>query len=475
MNELNKINQTKNIGLFAVMMLIIGAIDSIRNLPATALFGSALIFFFVFSAITFLIPTALVSAELSARHSKQGGLYHWTKSAFGHKAAFFAVWLQWINTMVWYPTILSFIAGTATYLLDPKLAQNKFYLISVILGVFWFLTFINLKGVKASAKFNSFCAVAGTVLPMALIVILGVVWITMGKHLNIHFTENDIFPSLTHTNSWISLTAIMTAFLGMELTAVHVNHMKDPQKTFPKAMLFSVMIILFTMLFGALSIAFVLPANQINLVNGVLQAFTAFFAAYHIAWLMPVITVLILVGSLGGMINWIISPSKGLLQAAQDGYLPEFLQKENKYGAAKNLLLLQAVLVSIICLAFLLMPSVNGSYWLLSDLSTQLYICMYVILFIVAIVTRYKFSHEPKSAFMIPGGFSGLWITCILGLTGCIITLIVGFFPPDGINVGGTAHYELVFSAGIIAMVLPSLCFYWYKNKQEINLITSEA
>ncbi len=475
MNSIDKINQVKHIGMFAVVMLVIGAIDSIRNLPATALFGSALIFFFIFAAVTFLIPTALVSAELSARHSKQGGLYHWCKKAFGHKTAFFAVWLQWINTMVWYPTMLSFIAGTATYILDPQLAQNKFYLVSVILGVFWFLTFINLKGIKASAKFNSFCITAGTVIPMGFIIVLGIAWVMMGKHLNIHFTESQMFPSLSHTNSWISLTAIMASFLGMELTAVHVNHMKDPQKTFPKAMLFSVIFILITMLFGALTIAFVLPASEINLVNGVLQAFTAFFAAYHIAWLMPIITVLILVGSFGSMINWIISPSKGLLQAAQDGYLPEFLQKENQHGAAKNLLILQAVLVSIICLAFLLMPSVNGSYWLLSDLSTQLYICMYIILFIVAIVTRYKFSHEPRSAFMIPGGFAGLWLTCILGFIGCIITLIVGFFPPDGINVGGTAHYELVFSAGIVAMILPCLCFYWYKNKQSINLMASEA
>jgi amino acid transporter len=81
---MNMTNQSKSIGLFAVIMLIVGAIDSIRNLPATALFGSALIFFFIFSAVTFLIPTALVSAELSARHSKQGGLYHWTKKVFGH-------------------------------------------------------------------------------------------------------------------------------------------------------------------------------------------------------------------------------------------------------------------------------------------------------------------------------------------------------------------------------------------------------
>src|SRR5438477_8923693 len=156
---------SKNIGFFAVLMLIIGAIDSIRNLPATALFGSSLIFFFIFSAIIFLIPAALVSAELSSHSTEKSGVFHWIHMAFGEKTAFFAIWVQWINTMVWFPTILSFIAGTATYFINPALAQNKFFLVSVILITFWSLTWINLKGLHFSAKFSSFCAVVGMIVP----------------------------------------------------------------------------------------------------------------------------------------------------------------------------------------------------------------------------------------------------------------------------------------------------------------------
>ncbi|MEO8401812.1 MAG: amino acid permease, partial [Gammaproteobacteria bacterium] len=122
---------TKKTGLttVALVLLITGAIDSIRNLPATSLFGSSLIFFFIFSAIIFLIPAALVSAELSSGNAEKGGIYHWTHSAFGEKFALLSVWLQWVNTMVWFPTILSFIAGTAIYFLDPGLAQSKLYLV----------------------------------------------------------------------------------------------------------------------------------------------------------------------------------------------------------------------------------------------------------------------------------------------------------------------------------------------------------
>src|ERR1700683_2627598 len=102
---------TKKISFFSLVILIVAAIDNMRNLPAAALFGSSLPFFFVFSAIVFLIPTALVSAELSAAFPEKGGVYHWVDMAFGKKWAMAAIWLQWINTMVWYPTFLSFVAG----------------------------------------------------------------------------------------------------------------------------------------------------------------------------------------------------------------------------------------------------------------------------------------------------------------------------------------------------------------------------
>lgn len=463
------LNKTSGLGAFALAMLIISAIDSIRNLPATALFGSALIFFFIFSAIVFLIPTALVAAELAANDTEKGGIYHWVQQAFGEHIGFLAIWLQWINTMVWFPTILSFIAGTATYLIDPALAQNKLYLVSVILGVFWILTWVNLKGVQISAKFASFCTVIGMVIPMTLIIGLACVWLFMGKPLQIHMTAHDLLPSLTSSDNWISLTAIMASFLGMELATVHIREVKNAQKTFPKVLAFSAAFILLTMIGGALAIAFVLPAKQINLVDGVIQAFANFFAVYHMAWAIPILAIMILLGSLGNMTSWIISPAKGLLQAAQMDFLPAFLQKENKHGVAENLLILQAVLVSIVCLAFLLMPSVNGSYWLLTALSTQLYMLMYVLMFAAAICLKYK--SQPKAqAFAIPGGKVGSWLTSILGLIGCAITLVVGFFPPEGINVGGRIHYEFVFTLGIFVMILPVSLFYFYRCRKVPNV-----
>lgn len=452
----------QNIKTFTLVMLMTGAIDSIRNLPTTALFGSSIIFYLFLSALIFLIPVSLVSAELSASFDNKGGVYVWVKEAFGDHLGFLTIWLQWVNTLVWFPTILSFIAATLTYLINPVLANDRFFMTTVILITFWLLTFICLKGLKTSAVFASFCTVIGVLIPMLFIIFLGLKWSMAGNHLEIMLDRAHLIPTIKQSDSWISLTAIITAFLGIELSSVHINHVNKPKVTFPLAIAISAVLIITTMLAGSLAIAAVIPSHEINLVNGVIEAFDSYLKKFHLHFLTYVV-IAILLGSLGQIINWVISPAKGLLQAADDGYLPGIFDKRNQYDVPYVILLVQALLVSIICAAFLLMPSVNGSYWLLTDLSTELYVMMYLIMFIAAIVLKYKNPHR-SNTFNIPGAQYGMYITSVVGIIGCLIALVVGFFPPSDINVGSTLHYEIVFSLGIILMILPIFIFYIYKK-----------
>jgi putative glutamate/gamma-aminobutyrate antiporter len=462
-SDLNILMAYKKISLFSLVLLIVAAIDSIRNLPASALFGSALIFFFIFSAIVFLIPASLVAAELSATFPEKGGVYHWVKTAFGEKWAMVAIWLQWINTMVWYPTILSFIAGTAAYLINPDLAQNKGYLIGCILVVFWAITLINLRGIHMSAKINSICALVGTIFPMLFLIVLGIVWACSGHPLQISLKPHDLFPSLTQSTNWVALIAIMASFLGIELAGVHVNDIDKPQHNFPKAVLYSSLFILLSMIFGSLSIAFVLPEKEINLVAGVIQVFSNLFDAFGIKALTPVLTIMIVVGSIGGITNWLISPAKGLMHAAEYGYLPRFFVRKNKHGIAQNVLICQAIIVSLLCSIFLLVPSVNAFYWFLTALSTELYMIMYILMFFAACRLHHKYINRPK-AFKIPGGTYGMWTTCLLGLFGCLCTITVSFFPPDTVNVGSHSRYILMICLGNVLSISPVLLFYLYKK-----------
>ncbi len=456
---------TKKISFFSLIILIIAAIDNIRNLPAAALFGSSIIFFFVFSAIVFLIPTSLVSAELSATFPEKGGVYHWVRTAFGEKWAMAAIWLQWINTMVWYPTMLSFIAGTAAYLIDPELAQNKIYLVSFILIVFWGLTLINLKGLHISAVVNNICAMIGTVIPMLFLITLGIIWVCKGQPLQIRLSTDNLVPSLSNSTNWISLIAIMASFLGMELSGVHVNDIREPQKNFPRAVLLATLFIFTTMVLGSLAIAFVLPEKDINLVSGVMQVFSNFFDVFGIRPLTPLLTSMIVIGSIGAMTNWLISPAKGLLHAAEFGFLPPFFTHKNKAGVASNILLAQAILVSLFCLIFLLVPSVNAFYWFLTALSTELYMIMYILMFCSAVKLHHTYVNRPKT-FKIPGKHWGMWITALLGLFGCTTTIIVSFFPPGNVDIGSSARYLSMICIGNIVTLSPVLLFYLYKKRQ---------
>ncbi len=458
--------------IFSLTMITVGSVDSIRNLPATALFGSQLIAFFVMAAFCFLVPAALVSAELASGWPRQGGVYVWVKEAFGQKAGFLAIWLQWIENVIWYPTILSFVAGTVGYLINPELTSNPYFLWSVVVASFWGVTLINLRGMHSSALFSNICALSGLILPMGLIIGLGALWISGGNPVQIQFDLPSILPHWHDHDMWVSLTAIMLSFCGIEIATVHANDVANPQRAFPKALVYSVGIILSTLVLGSLAIAVVLPQADINLVAGIMQAFDAFFAKYHLLWLMPVIALMLVMGGLGGVSNWIIAPTKGLLVAAQDGNLPSFFQRENKTGAPIVLLIGQAVLVTLLSTLFLFMPSVNGSYWLLTALAAQLYMLMYLLMFLAAIMLRIK-APEQERAFRIPGGMRGLLFVSGLGLIGVLTTLGVSFMPPDGIEVGSIARYEATLIIGLVVMTIPPLVWSWIKARaaQKLSVV----
>lgn len=460
--------------VFSLVMITAGSVDNIRNLPATALFGSSLIFFFIIGAIFFLIPCAMVSGELASGWPKQGGIYIWVKEAFGTQLGFVAIWLQWIENVVWYPTILSFVGGTIGYLISPALVNNKFFLITVILSAFWCMTIINLMGMRSSARFANFCGIFGLLIPMGLIILLGVIWIATGKPTQISLAPHALLPNFKDPTLWVSLTGIMLSFCGIEIATVHARDVENPQKSFPRALLYSTLIILGTLMVGSLAIAMVIPNNKISLVAGNMQAFSVFFNGYHIAWILPVVAVFLVIAGLGSVSNWIIAPTKGLLVAAQDGNLPILFQRENKHGSPTSILISQAIIVSFLTTAFLLLPSVNGSYWLLTALASQLYMLMYILMFAAGIYLRYKQPNQER-IYKIPGGKKAMWLVAGAGILGSFGTIIVGFFPPTGVQVGSIARYETLLSVGLIVMCLPPFVAYWLRGNNTIVIPKSEG
>ena len=324
------------------------------------------------------------------------------------------------------------------------------------------MTFLNLLGLHVSAKINDYCATIGTLFPICLLIILGVIWAVVGDAIQISFAPRDLLPSLGSAENWVSLIAIIASYLGMELSGVHVNDIVNPQKNFPKALGLSVAILLSTMLLGSLAIAMVIPGSEIRLVDGFMQTFSQFFRTFGMGYFIHILPLFIIVGSIGGMINWLLSPAKGLMQAAHFGFLPPYFAVKNKRGVPARILFLQAILVSFFCLAFTLMPSINAFYWFLTTLSTELYLFMYILMFFSAL--KLGRPTLESGAYQIRKGFRIL--ICSLGLFGCFLTIVVGFFPPAGIDVGGAARYSLLIGAGNLLLISPAGLLLLYERSK---------
>lgn len=274
-----------------------------------------------------------------------------------------------------------------------------------------------------------------------------------------------MIPSFHSMNDWFSLIVIMTSFEGFELVAVHMASVKNPKKNYPRAMFAAVVIILITMVMGALAIAIIIPSNSIVFVEGVAQAFGGFLDAYHMHALLPVMVILMTFGNLGEMINWLSAPARGLFQSSEDHFLPPRLHKQNRFGAETNLLLLQAVVISIFSMIFLLMPTVNGAYWFLTNLSVEIYMVVYLLMFLAAILVEYQFPDRDrlygfmKKRAVLLGVYS-------MGVIGCVVTLFVGAFPPTNVAIGSPLHYQLLFWAGIVACIIPVFFAYAYRSRK---------
>ena len=449
------ITKKKSLSVFTLVMINIIAVDSIRALPISAEYGLSLIFYYILGAILFMIPSALATAEMSTGWPQAGGIYVWVKEAFGVKLAFLASWLLWVYNIVWYPTILSLIASTLFYVFEPALAINKEYVFVAIIITYFLATFVNCFGMRASGLVSTFCTIFGTLLPIIVIIILGLVWVSQGHQAAIDLKWGDIIPSIDNMRQLAILTGMLFGMVGMEMSAIHAQDVKNPAKDYPKALLVSTIVILVTSIFGALAIAIVIPQHSLNLSSAVIESFGIFFNKYNIPWMIPVIAICIIIGGFGSVAAWIIGPSKCILSACEDGSAPKIFSKVNKYGVPVNILIIQGIIFICFASLFLFFPGFNAAYWLLTAITAELAVIFYILLFATLIKLKFS-SPDVKRPYTIPGGKAGVITVGGVGILTSLFVFIVGLLPPEQIEIISAFDYELVLISGIVvACVLP--------------------
>ncbi|ACC98263.1 Amino acid permease [Elusimicrobium minutum Pei191] len=469
------------------MTLLTGAaVISLRGLPMMAMEGLTIFFFIAFASILFLIPTALISAELgSALSDKEGGIYAWVKEAFGEKWGFLEIWLLWAQNVTWYPVILGFVCVTLSYAFGkPEFAQNGFYIGIAGILLYWTATLITFKGNAIIAKVVDQGFLLGTCLPGIVLVVIAIVWIAKGHP--IHFLNpsevhhaiayvNDagqivprFLPKVTGMGDIAFLAGLVLLFAGVEVHAINITKMQKPKTQFPIAILIASILCIVIFSLGSLSIATVIPQKQIGLTAGLMDAFKIIFTNFNLpSWILNIMALLVAFGSFAGIISWTAGPSRGMLKAAQDGMLPKVFAKTNENGIEKNILLTQGVIVSLLMSVYIFMDSVDLAFFLITTVTAGLYLFVYILMYIAAIYLKIKKPDMPRP-YSMPGGKAGGILIALVGLAAVLFALGVSFFPPSDIPVSSPKIYVALVVFGTIGFsLIPFGLHYRYKGSKK--------
>lgn len=445
------------LGVLGLVAIDMAAVVSVRNLPMMANYGWSMLVLFLFSILIFLIPVSMAAAELGTGWPEDGGIYAWVREAFGGRTGFLAVWCDYAENIPWFPTVLSFMAASLAYVFNPALANNKFYLVTVMLAFFWGTTALNMRGVKSSAMVSGVGTVLGSIFPAILVVILGIAWLADGNPSQIPFSTSALMPDISFGNLAF-LGGIILLFTGMEMAGFHAKETRDPAKSVPRAIFLSVAIIVAFSVLGSLFLAIIIPAKELSLVSGTMELFQRALDQLGVGWLLKPLALVVSLGGIAHLSPWILGPAKGVGAVARDGGAPRRLGRTNDRDVPVELLIVQGIGGTIFSLLFLLVPSVSTSYWMLSAVTAQIIAVMYALMFASVIRLRYT-QADTTRPYRIPGGIPGVWLIAGAGFIGCVGTLILGFVPPDQLKTGNPVVYVSLLGAATVALCLPP--FLW--------------
>jgi amino acid transporter len=433
-------------------MMTVGSVGYLGSTPATAVFGLASVFLYVLPAFVFLVPVSLVAAELAS--GWQGGVYNWVREGISAPMGLLAVWCQFSQTIFYYPALLGYVGSTLAYVIDQKLASNGVYTAAIIIVLFWGGVLVSSRGAPVVARLSSSGTVIGTLIPGALLVVLGVIFLIQGNPSAAPMNAHHVLPPWNGLASIVLVVNSFFTYAGIEVTAVHVDELRNPGREYPRAIFLAMGLVLAVFILPTLAIAWVIPSGQISLTAGVMQAFDSLLTHFGTSFAVPVIAIALAVGALAGMLAWLDGPSEGLLRIGREqGYLPPYFQKLNRQGIEVHILAAQGAVITVIALLYAFIPTISRAYWIFTAMATQVYLIMYVLMFIAAVRLRRAQPDRPR-------GYRahGLGLLCLLGGASSVTAFVIGFVPPSQLGHQSQLLYALLLVAGILVIgIVPPL------------------
>src|SRR5215472_3024890 len=447
-------------GFWDVLLFNIAAMLGPRWIAAAAHNGTSSISLWILAAILFFLPTSLIIIELSTRYPAEGGLYVWSKEAFGDFHGFVAGWAYWAYTVFYFPGLLTASVAMSVYIGGPKywsLAKDPQYLLWSSLALLGVAVILNLVGLNIGKWLQKAGGIA-TYVPLLMLFAIGA-YLLLHRSSATAFSWKSSLPewNLDTVNFW---SQIAFAFTGMELVCAMSEEVRDPRKTFPRAIYASAALIAGIYLIATVALLWILPAEGVDVRSGVFQAISNGSATLGVAWFGVVAALLVTVGNAGGVGATVAGVARVPFVAGIDHYLPAFFGKLHpRWKTPYIAILIQAGISGIILVLSQVRASWLEAYQLLVDAAVILYFIPFLYMYASVIKLAYRADRrQNEHAVLVPGGIPGVWITGLLGFLITLGSIGLAMIPPGGTN---KWLFEAKLLGATAGAILIGLALYW--------------
>ncbi len=454
--SLRRVLRVKDLVFFYVT-----AVLGMRWVATAAAAGPSALLIWVVAALCLFVPLAFTVIELSSRYPDEGGIYVWTKRAFGDFTGFMTGWTYWGANLTYLPGLLYFTASTALYIFGDRyihLQNSGTYFIVIAMIGLTIAAAMNIVGLEVG-KWLATVGAVGTWLPMALLIVMGVIaGMRYGSATPI--TPSSLLPA-TGLREMVFWSTIAFAFTGLEAGSFMGEEIVDPRRSISRAIVISVISITLIYLLGTLAILLALPQAEITGLAGIMDTIVATGRRVGLDGLAPIAAVLIVLNTLGGVGVWLAAPARLPFVAGIDNYLPRaFGRLHPKYGTPHIALLLQAGVAAFCAILGQAGETPKQAYEILVSLGVVAFFLPYITMFAAMI----RLQREPAGPEVVrpPGGRP---VAILLGWTGLatsVAAILLACVPPAGeadgrryvIKVVGLS--ALLVASGVLAYAIGS-------------------
>jgi amino acid transporter len=426
---------------------------SVRWIATAAAAGPSALVIWIIAALGLFVPLVLTVLELSSRYPEEGGLYVWSKRAFGPFAAFLTGWTYWGSNLPYFPGLLYFAAANALFIGGPSwqtLSANSTYFIVVASVGLVVAVAMNVVGLNVGKWLNNVGAIAGWLPALLLIAMGALAWRLHGSATEL--SPRALVPSTT-LKDVIFWSTIAFAYGGVESGSTMGEEIQDARKTVPRAVLAAGIVITVLYVAATLSVLVAIPKSEVSGLQGIMQAVQAIVDRVGaFAWLVPLMAVLVTVNALGGVGGWFAATARLPFVAGIDRFLPPaFGRLHPKWRTPYVALLVQAGIALLFVFLGQAGTSVHGAY----DALVSMGIIAYFIPFLFMFAAMIKLQREPvgPDVMRVPGGKAVAIAVAALGFATTTVSIVLACVPADDEPNKTLAVFKVVGSSLVLVLL----------------------